>query len=276
MGRNTKKSGRFGTGASSRDPKSLYAIVFFLFSASLISVFIYWYVKAATESVDERLCPSTGPTSFALILLDLTDEITPRQASSIQSLIQSFIDDSAPGTLFSVGKVVPEGQQSGKAFEMCKPRTGDVANQLYENPKLIARQYQDKFLAPISNAIEDMTAEPSAPNSPILESLQGLVAETEGFRSLQRDDRKRSILIVSDLMQNSRNFSFYMGGNWEAFRAQGLVNEISNSLRGSSVTWLEITRNLRPSLNNTRFEFWKNYFDLAGVSLTRHEKIGNL
>jgi len=276
MRRRPKQTSRFGTNNKAHGSKSLQTVLLFIVSAVLIALVGVANVIWKAEPVDERLCPKAGPEGFALILLDLTDEITPQQASSIQTLVLDFVENAEPGTLFSVGRVVPEGQQQDSIVQICKPRTGEVANELYENPKLIADQYQKNFLIPIRNAVEEMTAEPSAPNSPILESLQALVARTSGFRTLQTDGRSREVLIVSDLLQNSKNFSFYRGDSWVSFRDRGLANEISNSLRGAAVVWLEVTRNLRPQVRDDRFKFWKNYFDLAGVDLTKHEKIGNL
>jgi outer membrane protein OmpA-like peptidoglycan-associated protein len=115
--------------------------------------------------------------------------------------------------------------------------------------------------------------------SPIMESLQALVAETpllveDGLRASDRRDRR--IVIISDMLQNSDVVSFYRGQEWDDFQASRDFARLGRNLHGAAVDVLRLPRN-EPAIRDPGAvdHFWVRYFDYQGASV-RARTIGDL
>ena len=276
--RSSARGGRFNTKKTGSNSPNFIAVGLIIVSVLLLMSLGYFYFNQP-KSLDAQLCPADGPDRYALILLDLTDPVTAQQASSIEGLISDYIQEARPGSFFSVGSVGADGEKLTPLFQMCKPPTGSDASPLTSNPRMITEKYRDVFLIPLTKKIKGLITNSgvSLPTSPILESMQSLIAQSPGFQRLKgQESKERDVLVVSDLMQHSKLFSFYRNDDWNAFVRRGLNNEVSSSLAGASVTFFEITRNMPPKVLEVRAGFWNKYFDQAGVAKIKHVKIGTL
>ena len=86
-------------------------------------------------------------------------------------------------------------------FARCKPATGEKANELYQNPRMIEERYRKEFLEPFEAIVSMMLDSPAADRSPIMESLQALLVGTPGFVDASWP---RRVIVVSDLIQTAR------------------------------------------------------------------------
>ena len=148
-------------------------------------------------------------------------------------------------------------------FARCKPATGEKANELYQNPRIIEERYREEFLEPFEAILSAMLDSPAAERSPILESLQALLVSAPGFVDASYP---RRVIVVSDLIQNSAAFSFYRGDTWGRFIRSQDAERLAGRLRGVEV---EICRIPRPGAKVNKAvvdDFWVNYFDRAGAS----------
>lgn len=228
------------------------------------------------EEVDERLCPkAAGPAAGLAVLLDLTDSLNPVQHKRLQGLLDKRIADAGQGTLIAVGAVRADASERDADFARCKPATGEKANELYQNPRLIEERYRKEFLEPFGAIVSTMLDSPAADRSPIMESLQALLVSAPGFVDASY---LRRVIIVSDLIQNSEAFSFYRGDRWRRFVRSQDAERLAGRLQGVEV---EICRIPRPGSRVDRTavdNFWVNYFDRAGASriLTSTCPLGDL
>jgi outer membrane protein OmpA-like peptidoglycan-associated protein len=118
-----------------------------------------------------------------------------------------------------------------------------------------------------------------ATRSPIMESLQALIAETPLLvedRSRGGDQRERRLLIVSDMLQNSEAVSFYRGQEWADFQASRDFVRLGRNLHDVEVEILRLPRD-EPAIRdrNAVEHFWVRYFDYQGAGV-RARTIGDL
>ena len=219
------------------------------------------------EEVDDRLCPkASGPVAGLAVLLDLTDSLNPVQHKRLRGVLDKRIADAKQGTLIAVGAVRADAAERGADFARCKPTTGEKANELYQNPRMIEERYRKEFLEPFEAIVSAMLDSPAADRSPIMESLQALLVSAPGFVDATYP---RRVIVVSDLIQNSEAFSFYRGDTWRHFVRSQDAERIAGRLQGVEV---EICRIPRPGANVNKAavdDFWVNYFDRAGASRVR-------
>ncbi len=226
-------------------------------------------------SIDKTtLCPKeTGPVAGVVILLDLTDPLSPTQHARLRGILEAALAEAEANTLFAVGAVRTDPTRRGAEFKLCKPLEGKEANELYQNSRLVQDRYRKEFKRPLDSVLEEMLAAEAANRSPIMESLQALLASTPGFLDAEYP---RRVLIVSDLLQHSAAFSFYRGGSWRTFIRSSESRRQARNMTGIDV---EIYRMPR---SNTKIDiadvedFWVNYFDRANVQSLSTRPLGDL
>ena len=235
--------------------------------AALVIVLIAGVVLVQSfkgEEVDDRLCPkASGPAAGLAVLLDLTDSLNPVQHKRLRGLLDKRIADAEQGTLIAVGAVRADASEQDADFARCKPATGEHANELYQNPRMIEERYRKEFLDPFEAIVSAMLDSPAADRSPIMESLQALLVAAPGFVDASYP---RRVIVVSDLVQNSGAFSFYRGDTWQRFVRSQDAQRLASRLQGVEV---EICHIPRPGARVDKAavdDFWTNYFDQAGAS----------
>ncbi len=228
------------------------------------------------EEVDERLCPkASGPVSGMAVLLDLTDTLQPVQYQRLRDLLDDRIRDASRGAIISVGAVRADASERNADFVLCKPATGEKANEFYQNPRLIEERYREEFLVPFKTIVSAMLNSPEADRSPIMESLQALLVSTPGFVDATYP---RRVIVVSDLIQNSETFSFYRSDTWQRFVRSQDAERLAGRLQGVVVEICRIPRSGARVDKAVVDDFWANYFDRAGASdvLTSTCSLGDL
>lgn len=236
---------------------------------------IVFVLNLRPPSIDETtLCPKeTGPVAGVAVLLDLTDPLNQTQHTRLRGILEATISEAEANTLFAVGVVKTDPVRRGAEFKLCKPSEGKEANELYQNPRLIQKRYQTEFKGPLDSVLEEMLAISAADRSPIMESLQALLASTPGFLDARYP---RRVLIVSDLFQHSAAFSFFRGGTWKTF-----VRSPDSRRQAKNMNGIDVEIHLLPRLS-TKVDpadvedFWVNYFDQAGVQSLSTRRIGDL
>lgn len=229
----------------------------------------------ATGQVDEAtLCHSGGAHNATVILLDLTDPLSPTQQARLKTILAHEVSDSSVDTMISLGVVSEDPGKWGARFAKCKPETGEDANGLYENPAAIAERYTRQFTDPIQHTLQTTLTAAKENQSPIMEALQSLISETPDFAQVRG---LRKIIIVSDMLQNSESLSFYRGQGWDFFTQQNGAQRLAGNLSGVIVEILRIPRSGGnvPSTEITE-GFWTRYFDMQGSRPPSVSSLGDL
>ena len=228
----------------------------------------------AKSKIDEvTLCHSGGPHNVTSILLDLTDPLSETQQVRLKTILSNEVSGSSVDTMIALGIVSENPSRWGAMFAKCKPASGQDANSLYENPAIIAARYDREFTTPIQSTLQSMLTGASEKQSPIMEALQSLVAETPNF-SQARGHRK--IVIVSDMLQHSNYLSFYRGQGWDYFVGEVGERRLAGNLAGVTIEILRIPRSGKIPSNEITEGFWARYFDKQGSRPPSVSSLGDL
>ena len=279
MARRNTRSGRGhrrGGHSKSEAKTSFLVLGAVVIMAALGGAFWWSSTKTAANAVDpQTLCPvATGPIAMTAILLDLTDPLSSAQYSQLMAWLEKEIDDAPRGTQFTMG-VVSQDLVVGDATDpLCKPQDAFSANSFTQNARLIDKNYHERFLDPLKEHLASMINASGADTSPIMESLQSLVANSPGFVTYTGP---RRIVMVTDLLQHSEVLSFYRGGSWEGFRASPAYERISSTLEDADVQIYQIPRPTEGVKNPAVLEdFWVQYFERQGAHAPRVRRLGDL
>ena len=234
-----------------------------------------WYAHTHRPvELDDLNCPLGGPTAATLVVLDLTDAVAPAQMRRIRQEIAREIDDAPEGAMIAVGTVRPAGEPGMRVFAACKPSDGKEASQLTQNPRMIRERYETTFLAPLNAELHAMASVGDASSSPIMETIQETIAAAPGWTDVQG---RRRLVLASDLLQHSKAFSLYAGGDWKDFQATPDHAGLSRNLEGVEIEILRLPRpRARISDPTAVDDFWAGYFDRQGARAPRVRIVGDL
>lgn len=243
------------------------ALLNFLIAGVVIAAIAYAVYALQPPPYDEdTLCVlSDELPPHTAIIIDKTDEYSPAQAELIAAVIRRTRDRLDVGERLTIFELDARGQFDPRGqFSLCNPGRGSQVNPLFRNPGLIEERYEALFDAPLEGVLGDLVTPKEAPASPIMEALARL-AQTEAFSP---DAPERSIVLISDMLQNSPLFSAYggRGGLPASIPASDVVsdqieNRFGTGLRGVTLEIRLIPRDRNVDLQRGALRaYWDDLF----------------
>ena len=254
---------------------SLNLIGVILIVAVLIIIFIGGYFFANYEPVilDQKTgcIKDSGPEKYYVIIVDNTESLTTIQKSDVKNKLYKIIDSVMPNDKVIIYSLNDSPLNMIKPLiEKCSLRDGSDYNKWTENKKLLKKRKLDLFDAPISKALKDMmVVEKAAQFSPIIELIQKIrindLPDSKTGKTMQ-------IHLFSDLLQNSKNFSFYDPSyKKDQFLKSNIFNRISSDLSGIDVFIWQLNNSLIS--RSILVYFWEEVFRKMNSDISQLNRI---
>jgi len=242
---------------------------------------VFWFVQgraAQLASLDpETLCPKSGPTSQLAVLIDRTDALTEVQGEALRRQITAWaaaIPKHGGLKVYEVGHSGIEG--SGALLQpvvaVCNPGDGSDQSAIDSNPKMWRARYEAKFQAPISAMLERMRLDEEAKTSPILEGVQAIAVKDFGPDA---PPGPKTLIIVSDLLQNQQGFSLYQGvPALDAFWATPYAASVRSNLAGIH-TEIYLLHRIKAAAKQTDAlgRFWIDWLERQGAQVDAFKSV---
>lgn len=222
----------------------------------------------------ETLCPSniTSPKYVALVF-DKSDAYNKIQQQFLRRFFDDFKANLLPGTRISIYVIdAHNNKEIAPDFVVCVPRTGDDANALYENPKLIRQRWHERFEQPLDLAINGFMQPAQADFSPIMEVFQTISLSAFPLGS---ETVPKQIILISDMLQHTPEWSHYRGQmDFSNLQKTLYYQRINTDLQQAEVNILYVRREGMEKLQNKRHAFfWSDFIQSIGGRVTLIEKI---
>lgn len=235
----------------------------------------FWYDQNSRQQAFDvaTLCPVQGSPLYVAVVFDKTDAYNRVQQRFLQRYFENFKDQLVPGARIAL-YVIDDRERKVIApdFEVCVPRSGDDANALYENPKLIRQRWLERFERPLDRAIAGFMQPGNADYSPIMEILQIVSLSAFPPRAKQAEQK---IVIVSDMLHHTPEWSHYRGQmDFAELKNTAYFQRIRTDLQGAEVEILYVRRDGAEKLQTKRHAyFWADFIEAIGGKVTLIEKI---
>ncbi len=203
--------------------------------------------------------------AHTILMIDQSDPFNPNDFD----WVYEFMDAEARalpkyGRLTVLTPRAGDPYQPAEIFERCSPGSGDQANPILENPRMVDDAWREDFYAPLRERVEAALTEDRQPASPLAESIYSIGDRAD----FQGGTPNRRLILVSDLMQHSDEFSFYRwGADVERFEASGLAEETPR-LEGVDVVARIVPRQEYDLPLSVLRNFWGVYFNEAGADFS--------
>lgn len=223
----------------------------------------------------ETGCPQAGPAALTAILIDVTDQVGAISRADVLAHLDEYVANSREDEMVLAYEAKPVGNEIGDPLlSVCHPGDPEAASEWTENPRLIRRRLEERFERPLEDLFADLLGREEAPTSPLMESVQSVAVSVLGRHEYA--DLPKRLILVSDLMQNTDNLSFFRQSvNYDTFAATTGADALSTDLRGTAVEILFVQRAAHRRLEDTRglVDFWQRWIEDQGGSLNRVARI---
>jgi hypothetical protein len=239
--------------------------------AVLVGVYFYYRLSSSVIAVDRQtLCPADGPRSLTVVLIDMTDPLSAIQMQDVSTRLDQ-IKNKVPRwgeiELFTVG---PIGNGLHRPdLTLCNPGNGSQVSSIYGNPGLAKKRWRTKFAHRIDQVLGKLLHGQPANTSPILESIQQVGVQSFGVGHAENIPKR--LVIVSDMIQHTKEFSQYRGVKpFSDLRQSPYYLRVRTNLADVNVDILYLRRAQAAGLQGTRhIEFWQRYFEDAGATVDK-------
>ncbi|MDA7802530.1 hypothetical protein N9J68_03155 [Gammaproteobacteria bacterium] len=249
--------------------------------------FGFYFYDSNSDPLDANNCSiKNGPNAVTAIIFDKSQKYSIEQVTDIKTSFNLWLSGKEPNTknrrvaldFFEEGNLIQLYVTDQKAVdtpdgltplaELCVPKDFQTANKWIENPEFLKEDY-NKFITEFSTAIESLL-EASEGRSPIMETFIR-ISNSENFQ--KHPNKKHNMFIVSDMLQNSDNYSHYWKGidatNWDTFEEK-MTGTVYMRPRLNGVQW-QVYYAKRSELRERELQtiklsnFWERFFDRGGA-----------
>ena len=249
--------------------------------------FGFYFYDSNSDPLDANNCSiKNGPNAVTAIIFDKSQKYSTEQVTNIKTSFNLWLAGKEPNTknrrvaldFFKEGNLIQLYVTDQKAVdtpdgltplaELCVPKDFQTANKWIENPEFLKEDY-NKFITEFSTAIESLL-EASEGRSPIMETFIR-ISNSENFQ--KHPNKKHNMFIVSDMLQNSDNYSHYWKGidatNWDTFEEK-MTGTVYMRPRLNGVQW-QVYYAKRSELRERELQtiklsnFWERFFDRGGA-----------
>jgi hypothetical protein len=221
---------------------------------------------------DKRLLRRAS-TDQTVILVDQSEGLTDTHRRFALGFIKDYVADDARFSersriaLFTFSKLNFESRTSPSlrpSADLCRPPSH--GNDLYENNRKITKDFYQRFLVPVTAALEASLTTEVGERSPILETLQ-LISRSQEIE----DAGRKTLIVVSDMLQNTDGFTHYRDRrSYEDFVRSGFASDVKADFRGWSIIVIYLRRYQDRHLQQAaHVDFWQQYFHEAGGKIVR-------
>lgn len=232
--------------------------------ASVFGLFAVAAFSAPPATLAETNCRvDMKDPAHTIVLLDQSDPFQTNDLDWLRALV-----DAEARTLPRFGRLTLAMPNAARPWDplvlhsACSPGSPDKANPITSNPRMVADAWRENFYAPIAGAMETALADTRQPSSPLSEALAA-IADRADFKAGMKN---RRLVLVSDLMQHSDDFSFYRSGaDYGAFTESGLADQMPR-LEGVDVTARIVPRQMYDLPMGEVKAFWRAYFEASGAA----------
>lgn len=212
----------------------------------------------------ETLCLRTGPVGQTLILVDKSDPWSPVQAQRLKALVKQIGLNLPAERLLSVYVFNDTFEPNFPALlALCNP--GRTASEWIGNPRRDYLKWAETFGRPLDASLALLALPAKGNQSPVAEALGDVMARREN-RVASGD---RVLILVSDMLQNSSQFSFFGQGSGarEPERLRRLVSRTWRDADGAG--WHLQVHQIQGAYDGQRLEhaahLWQQALRDAGI-----------
>jgi hypothetical protein len=227
----------------------------------------YFYFSAPARPVlnAQTLCPVEGPRGVTVVLVDTSDDLPETTRREVLGQLDDMITTLPPFYKLDIRVLDIAGARSRSLFSKCNPGDGAGLSEWTDNPRIARLRWIEDFRKPATEAVKSSVAAAQSSSSPIMAAIQDIAIGE--FSPAPRQDAKKTLYIISDMIEFTRDYSQYPRAgdlSFQRYRQSPAYLKFRTDLHGATVIIRYVTRQAggQPLLDGTKhMEFWKAWIE---------------
>jgi hypothetical protein len=227
----------------------------------------YFYFSAPARPVlnAQTLCPVEGPRGVTVVLVDTSDDLPETTRREVLGQLDDMITTLPPFYKLDIRVLDIAGARSRSLFSKCNPGDGAGLSEWTDNPRIARLRWIEDFRKPAAEAVKSSVAAAQSSSSPIMAAIQDIAIGE--FSPAPRQDAKKTLYIISDMIEFTRDYSQYPRAgdlSFQRYRQSPAYLKFRTDLHGATVIIRYVTRQAggQPLLDGTKhMEFWKAWIE---------------
>jgi hypothetical protein len=231
----------------------------------------YFSVTSERGSINKENFCAEEIKEMTVVVIDHSDKLNTIQKAALQARLWDIVENMPKNyfqiRIFSADKIsenvlTPE-------LVLCNPGSEKEMSRFTENQKIVRKQYEEKFKKHLDEILNGILNKDSASQSPIMEAVQSVAVTS--FIGERNKHIQKKLILVSDLLQHTANFSLYNGGtDFENYKTSNHWKSVKSDLNDVEVELYFLHRDEDAKLQNSKLrEFWIQFFENQGAKVTR-------
>ncbi len=208
------------------------------------------------------------PSRTTVVIVDRTEALNEVQQRDVLNTFDRELLTLPRERLILYELIGSSDVQAKPLLERCNPvqPVGEsIAAKLERDEALESKEFREKFLKQVGHALAHALETGGTTDSPLMELIQA--AAVRDLKNTLTSTAKR-LIVISDLMQNSRAFSQYGHVAQADFFRSRVFSAFQTNLAHVDVLVLYIKRTSGPSTQPEGHKaFWEKYFALQGAQV---------
>jgi len=235
----------------------------------LIAIAVFIAFNRGVEHDKETMCRVDGNFDTHVMILDMSDNYNAVQVQQIKHVINDVVEHLSMDEqlqLYFINNTLPSDMKA--ELILCNPGDGAGKSEIYSNPKLFKKRWQQRFYKPLMSKIKSISGDYTSDHSPILETIQ--IVNNLALPYVKDDNHTYKITIISDLIQNSENLSFFKTkrASLEHFVDSPPYVKIRTDLEGVDIDLVIVRRDHLESLQSKSYvNFWVNVLSSMSANI---------
>jgi hypothetical protein len=229
--------------------------------------FAYFYFSTpARPTLDaQTLCPITGPQGITVVLVDTSDDLPETTRREVLGMLEDMIASLPPFYKLDVRVLDIAGVRSRSLFSKCNPGDGAGLSEWSDNPRIARMRWVENFRKPAADAVKSSLAPAKAKSSPIMAAIQDIAIDQ--FSSAANQNAKKSLVVISDMIEYTRDYSQYPRDGdlaFQRFKQSPAYLKFRTDLHGATVSIRYVNRQPKgqPVLDGrAHMEFWRAWIE---------------
>jgi hypothetical protein len=221
--------------------------------------YVYATIARPPALDHSSLCPTSGPHSETVVLLDPTDEIPDIAKREIRTMLVDTAETLPTYELLEIRLLDPKIAGGRVIFSRCNPGDGSDLSEYTANPRLAKQRWMDGFREPLDDALEAGFRPAPGKTSPIMETIQRIAVER--FTGRNVEEIPKSLIVISDMLEHGSDYSQYTGDlSYGRFKGSSAYKKVQTDLHGASVQIYYIQRLTGRPINSVdHIRFWADW-----------------
>jgi hypothetical protein len=221
------------------------------------------------------LCPVDGPQGVTVVLVDTSDDLPQATMREVNGILDDLITGLPTYHRLDIRVLDIPANRSRSLFAKCNPGDGVGLSEWTDNPRLARLRWIESFKKPAAEAVKTSLSSAKANSSPIMAAIQDIAIDQ--FSNERRRSIKKSLVVISDLIEHTREYSQYRNPDlsFVRFKQSPAYLKYRTDLHQTLVTIDFVTRPAVMSDTTRHIAFWQDWVkDNAGTLVAIHRLQG--